>query len=63
MIYRKMKWWPLLDAFAMYGHVIHYTIVMVVAINVSTSLYSCFNVLCMCAFYMLTTKRSHAKAN
>jgi hypothetical protein len=63
MIYRGMKWWPYIDTFANYGHLIHYSIVMAVAINLSTSVYACFNVLCLCAFYLRTTMRLNSKAN
>lgn len=62
MIYRGMKWWPYIDTFANYGHLFHYSIVMFVAIHLSTSVYACFNVLCLCLFYLRTTALLNSRA-
>ena len=55
MVYRAMKFWPVFDSIALYGHVISNGILMYIAINMSNSFYMCFNVLCVCMFYMISS--------
>jgi len=59
MVYRKMAWWPWIDFFALYGHLINNMIIVCLAIYVNVSVVMFFNLLCMCLLYMTTTRAIH----
>mmetsp|Transcript_34734 Transcript_34734/g.53326 ORF Transcript_34734/g.53326 Transcript_34734/m.53326 type:complete len:565 (-) Transcript_34734:5263-6957(-) len=63
MVYKLMDYWPLFDFLASYGHILNNFIIVVVAVYMRVSLYSCLNVFCVCIYYALATfklnRRSH----
>ena len=54
-----MAWWPWMDFFALYGHVINNSIIVCLAIYVNVSVVMFFNLFCMCLLYMITTTSIH----
>jgi len=62
MVYRAIDWWPLVDMFATYGHVISNGIIVLVATQCSVNFFSTFNILCVCLFYSMISSRLHVKA-
>lgn len=62
MIYRSMKWWPIIDFIATYGHLFNNLTIIYCSINYSVSFFMIFNVTCVCMFYCLATIRLNKKA-
>ena len=62
MVYKMMAWWPLLDALAQYGHILHNFIIVWLAINYNVSFYMCFNLCCVCFFYTTAVYRLQKRA-
>lgn len=63
MIYRGMKLWPYFDYVALYGHVLSNFAIVYIAINLSNSFYNCFNILCVCLFYLISAQVVHNRAH
>jgi len=62
IIYRYMMLWPIIDFIATYGHLVSNLAILVAAINFSASFFMCFNILCVCLFYLLATQMLIKKA-
>lgn len=62
MVYQAMAWWPVLDALAQYGHVLHNFIIVWLAIDYNVSFYMCFNLCCVCVFYTRAVYRLQKRA-
>jgi Ni/Fe-hydrogenase subunit HybB-like protein len=63
MVYRFMRFWPILDALALYGHIINNLIIVYLALKYNISIFMCFNIFCVCYFYMMSTYRLNQRAN
>ena len=57
-----MDWWPFFDWLATYGHLFNNSIIVIVAIYHSISLYMLFHMVCVCTFYALATIRLNRRA-
>ena len=62
IVYRKMNWWPFLDACATYGHGVSNGIIVYIAINWSVSFFMSFNIICICLFYFKVTQKLNKEA-
>lgn len=62
MVYRAMRFWPLFDTLAMYGHVLSNFVIVYSAIMFSVSFYNAFNILCVCLFYLVSAQTVHNMA-
>lgn len=62
IVYRSMKYWPLFDKMAKWGHVVYSGIIVSLALFKSISVFMCFQLVCVCAYYMLAIYRLAARA-
>jgi hypothetical protein len=62
MVFKKISWWPYIDIFASYGHLINNFVIVWVAINFSVNLYLAFNLVCVCAYYSIAALRLQSRA-
>lgn len=62
MVYRAIDWWPMLDLFATYSHVLSNGIIVYIAVNLSVNFYMTINIFCICLFYASVSSRVHSKA-
>lgn len=58
-----MKYWPILDFLALYGHIINNSIIVILAFWYNLSVLMSFNIFCVCFFYMMSTQRLNHRAN
>lgn len=58
-----MDWWPVFDTIAIYGHLVHNLLIVVLAINWNVSLFMLLNLSTVCIFYMLATYRLQRRAS
>jgi hypothetical protein len=63
LVYRSMNLWPYIDYFAQYGHVMTNFAIVYIAINLSNSFFNCFNILCVCLFYLISAQVVHNRAH
>lgn len=65
MVYRAQRFWPLFDAIALYGHIASNFVIVYSCIYFAVSFYNCFNILCVCMFYLLSAQiiNRRAKSN
>lgn len=63
MVYRAMKYWPLFDWIASYGHIVSNLLIVYTAIYLSNSFYNCFNILCVSMFYLLSAQIVHNQSH
>ena len=57
VVYKWMDWWPFFDFLAMYGHILHNLLIVVLSINVSVSIFMCLNLIGVVCFYTIATFR------
>jgi hypothetical protein len=51
------------DTFAMWGHIINNSIIMILSVYVNVSFFMAFNILCLCIFYASSSRKLNYKAN
>jgi hypothetical protein len=57
-----MKYWPLFDFLASYGHLLNNFIIVYIGIYYNVSLFMAFNISCVCIYYALATIRLSKRA-
>jgi hypothetical protein len=63
VVYRFMKFWPIMDFICLYGHFLNNLIIIYVAIYYNVNFVMFVNICCMCIFYLLTTIKMNNTAN
>jgi len=63
IVYKWMDWWPFFDFLAMYGHIVHNSVIVLLSINLNVSIFMCLNLIGVCAFYTVSTFRLQARAS
>jgi hypothetical protein len=62
VMYKRIKYWPIFDFFASYGHFFNNFVIVYIGIYYNVSFYMFFNIACVCIYYAMATIRLSMRA-
>jgi hypothetical protein len=63
MVYRKIKYWPIMDFICTYCHFVNNIIIILLAVYYNVNVVMFVNIVCMCILYMVTTINANSISN
>lgn len=62
LVYKSMKYWPIFDFLASYGHILNNFVIVWIGIYYNVSFFMLFNIACVCIYYAVATIRLNRRA-